>query len=70
MMGRIPKPIRLLTDKKTGLSDSWEALGHSEGKESFTHHAFTGKPQKEPNRLDIDHFSAVYGGCPDYSRSL
>lgn len=39
-----------LANKKTGLSDSWQALGHSEGEESFTHHAFTGTPQK--NRID------------------
>jgi len=44
------KAHAVLADKETGLSDSWEALGHSEGKESFTHHAFTGKPQK--SRID------------------
>lgn len=39
-----------LTNEGTGLSDTWEAMGHMEGGESFTHHAFTGKPQK--SRID------------------
>ena len=39
-----------LANKETGLSDSWQVLGHPEGKESFTHHAFTGIPQK--SRID------------------
>ena len=39
-----------LANKETGLSDSWQALEHPEGKESFTHHAFTGIPQK--SRID------------------
>ena len=39
-----------LVNKKTGLSDSWENLGHSEGEESYTHHAFTGIPRK--SRID------------------
>ena len=41
---------RALANNKTGLSDSWEALGHPEGEESFTHHAFTGTPRK--SRID------------------
>jgi endonuclease/exonuclease/phosphatase family metal-dependent hydrolase len=41
---------RALVNKETRLSDSWNELGHSEGKESFTHHAFTGIPQK--SRID------------------
>lgn len=40
----------VLVNRNTGLSDSWEILGHSEGRESFTHHAFTGTPQN--NRID------------------
>ena len=39
-----------LINKVTGFSDSWELLGHPEGNESFTHHAFTGTPEKE--RID------------------
>lgn len=39
-----------LINKETGLSDSWEALGRPEGKETFTHHAFTGTPGKD--RID------------------
>ena len=40
----------VLTNGEAGLSDSWEVLGHSEGEESYTHHAFTGIPQK--SRID------------------
>jgi len=41
---------KALANPETGLSDSWESMGHSEGKESFTHHAFTGTPWK--SRID------------------
>ncbi len=39
-----------LANSQTGLSDTWETLGHAEGKKSFTHHAFTGEPKK--SRID------------------
>ena len=41
---------RALASSQTGLSDAWETLGHVEGKESFTHHGFTGVPRK--SRID------------------
>ncbi|MCP4576058.1 MAG: endonuclease/exonuclease/phosphatase family protein [Deltaproteobacteria bacterium] len=44
------EPHGALVNQETGLSDSWEVLGHPEGEESFTHHAFTGTPQK--SRID------------------
>ncbi len=44
------KPHAALVNKNTGLSDTWEELGHPEGEESFTHHAFTGTPRK--SRID------------------
>lgn len=40
----------LLVDGATGLSDSWEVLHLPEGNESFTHHGFSGIPQK--SRID------------------
>ena len=40
----------LLTSTETGLKDSWSALGHREGPDSFTHHKFTGSPQE--TRMD------------------
>ncbi len=39
-----------LVNDQTGLSDVWEVLGQGEGKESFTHHGFTGVPIK--SRID------------------
>ncbi len=44
------KAHALLVCKETGLLDSWEVVGHSEGAVSFTHHAFTGTPHK--SRID------------------
>ncbi len=44
------KAHKALVNVETGLSDAWEVLGHSEGKESYTHHAFTGIPKK--SRID------------------
>ena len=35
---------------RSGLTDSWQALQRPEGKESFTHHGFTGVP--EADRID------------------
>jgi len=40
----------ILANRQTGLSDTWETLGHAEGSESFTHHSFSGKPKK--SRID------------------
>jgi endonuclease/exonuclease/phosphatase family metal-dependent hydrolase len=37
---------RVLTDSCTGLIDTWQALGLSEGIENYTSHGFTGVPQK------------------------
>ncbi len=39
-----------LANRETGLSDTWQVLGHGEGSEYFTHHAFSGVPQKD--RID------------------
>ena len=40
----------LLVGKATGLRDTWHALGREDDSDSFTHHGFTGIPQK--GRLD------------------
>ncbi len=40
----------LLVDGTTGLTDSWQVLHLPEGKQSFTHHGFTGIPHE--NRID------------------
>jgi endonuclease/exonuclease/phosphatase family metal-dependent hydrolase len=37
---------RALTDSRTGLVDTWQALGLSEGIENYTSHGFAGVPQK------------------------
>ena len=37
---------RLLAGPDTGLRDTWEAMGGGAGPESFTHHGFSGTPQK------------------------
>lgn len=51
----------LLTSPETGLQDVWKILGKKEGDSSFTHHKFTGLPQK--SRMDwiliSDHFRAT-----------
>jgi endonuclease/exonuclease/phosphatase family metal-dependent hydrolase len=48
----VPKsePHGVLANSQTRLSDTWETLGHAEGRDSFTHHAFTGEPAK--SRID------------------
>ncbi len=40
----------LLTSPETGLYDTWKVLGRDENSESYTHHKFTGIPQK--TRMD------------------
>ena len=40
----------LLVNPKTGLTDSWEALGRGEGTHNYTHHGFQGVPRN--GRLD------------------
>ena len=40
----------LLAGSQSKLSDSWQVLQRPEGKESFTHHGFTGAP--ETSRID------------------
>lgn len=40
----------ILTSTETGLLDTWQALGHAEDVCSYTHHGFTGIPQK--TRMD------------------
>lgn len=40
----------ILTSPETDLHDTWEMAGGGDGAQSFTHHGFTGVPQK--NRLD------------------
>jgi len=51
----------LLTSPETGLQDTWNILGKKEDGSSFTHHKFTGLPQKA--RMDwiliSDHFRAI-----------
>ncbi len=37
---------RILTEPETPLSDTWQAVENREGKEAFTHHGFTGVPQR------------------------
>ncbi|MDD5713091.1 MAG: hypothetical protein PHY31_10110, partial [Smithellaceae bacterium] len=41
---------RLLSSKETGLQDSWQTLGLTEGRKGMTHHGFSGIPQK--TRMD------------------
>ena len=40
----------LLTSPQTGLCDTWQSLGRNEDANSFTHHNFSGIPQK--TRMD------------------
>lgn len=41
---------QVLTAPETGLRDTWELAGREEGEGSYTHHGFTGIPQK--SRMD------------------
>lgn len=40
------KAHQALTGPETGLNDSWQIMGFSEGEAGFSHHGFTGKPQQ------------------------